>query len=1408
MKNKITFLLATTAVFLALSHSILAEDEIPGFMNFNNYGTEFWLTVPPSLEDNSPGHENYIKIIVTSYTETMVTVEVPAKAFFDKRITKPFQQIEFNLTPQMAQPYLKSGHDPEVPEEVYKSSGIWIKSEEPIAVFVVVRFRQSSDGFLALPVNTLGREYIVSSYADGSAIYGLYTSMPSLTGIVATQENTQIKFTYGGNYVAAAHQGYSPGDTVVRILNRGDVWMLSSKGQESDLTGSKIQASKPVSVISGNQSASIPLNNKWDDYIVEMETPMETWGKYYHVAPIMKRKFSPILRIFARYPNTKIYKNGREIATIKTSGGPIGEGFVEIPLYEDFDNPATAAVFSSDQPIYIAAYNTGTELDNHPLPPGDPFQMTLTPIDQYQKEIMFSTAGIRGGLSFPEHYVNLIFEPKTGGFIPEDLEFGIPQAGKINWIKFTQAFPGVHPEIFPYDIDGRQYALLKFALPGEGIYALRAAKPIAAYVYGFSENESYGYPASLAMYNLDKEDNMPPVPTWTVNCDGRITGTVTDYPDDDNLRANLAAPLFYSLNSFNLDKDLKTIPVLNTEGIRSAMWEIRVIDPTKDAYGTIKFYDRRGNDTLIHIKYTAVKISLQEKYIDYGIVMKNDIADRLITVKNSSENEVTISKLELKNGKNGFKILDCSLPFTMPAYSEKVFTVRFHATDAGFFVDSIGLGDSCIFFNSTMLEATVGYPEINVDDVHFGDVTVGSSKSPTVNIYNSGVMKLVITGYKHPASSLFKPIFDREISETMPLIINPKENYRFNVEFWPVTDGTLIDSIVFYSNAEIIDSVALLTASGVQPGLIASSYDWGRRRIYRDNFKVEPYPVETTESGIVIKNDGSAKATILDYEIELDNKAEAFDLDKTVFYNMELNPGESRVIPVKFLPKETGEHELIIKYIDKNGSKTRTRLYGFGVVPKISIQDITFDTTVVGDERITSHRQFFIENLGVDKWQYADTAYISDILISPDTDDISLTWDAYGQKGFKINFADFKLPAALPPGTTLKFDASFKALTEGESQAFLTLLSDDIDSTNNITLKGWGITNEIEISGGDGLICPGKSLTILCRIQNYSSRKIEITNIKFEPAEDEFTFGNADDALGFTMEPGELRIVPVVFAPVSFVKKNVNLVFQSPGSSESEYRVRISGEADRINRTLSISPIQQLAVIGQKAECRVYLEDGRDISDLDIQTINLKITYNSNFLKLFSDTLGNLLQGRFHVTKRNIDYHKGELTLTLQSIAGEPLKEKGEIFRLMFSVFLPTIEDDISNINIEADFIGSGAQCLSLKTKNATIGLKPTCLYDLRKVVFSPYSYALPQVNPNPITGSKANIEFTVGLEGYTEITLYNANGQAIIKPVAQVLKEGDYSFEISTTELSQGLYFINMSSGQFAKSQKIMIVK
>jgi hypothetical protein len=861
----------------------------------SNAGTEFYMTFHPSWETS--GTDNFLKIYVTSEFATEVTVTVEGKGFEHKKKTVPNEIIVFDLPPNIGQPYSKDNEQMPEEDQVWSKAAIHVVAEAPIICYGVTRFRRTSDGYLALPLHSYGREYIISSWADMGDNSDQY--LTSYSSCIAPYDKTKVRFTAGGPSFSRTTTDIKVGESKTYTLNSGDVLLMASLGSYSELSSSKFSANKPINVISGNFCSFVPEFTPYCDFMIEQELPGQTWGKTYVVTPIIKREKNSWVKLYARESGTQIYRNGILFGELtKGGGGRPGESYFSFRSLDDGFDPQPV-VFSSNKPFSLTQYNTSQTDDDVP---SDPFQMVLVPYEQWSNSMNFMAPGHLGD-GFSSNYLNIIYQATEDGLMPDDLVLGTSKNGEFDWVKIRDVYPDPGMEL-TIQIDGKRFFAKSITLDGEGVYALRAKDKFNAYIYGFSTRESYGCPAGAQINNLDyPNDSLAPECNPYVDCFGVVRDadkngstniTATDQPDIErsNIAQCYALPAPYSYN-FNFEVD-DFVP----GETRSALWSAEVIDNNEDARLIYVVLDRNGNmllDTLEFHPYRGKIVAADGNDGNFGNVEIGSSKSLNYKVINESETEelcVSYLKLITDNtgywtyekyrevffgdtkelpeqfqGDQGFKILDMKgnpvdYDFNIPPLGNFEFQVEFTATKEGTFRDSLGLGncDQCHFGYWLPLKASVGNAIIEVSDADFGEVMAGTqSEYKTISIKNIGNIDLEIREFEGPfiREGTINPFIHQDLTSN-GFLIKPNSNYTFQVKFWPQSQREYLDTIIFVSNAgETTDNLCILTGTGF--------YD--KDALVPDLFFGDAKEHVTTEKlSVSITNNGTTPLEILDFE--------------------------------------------------------------------------------------------------------------------------------------------------------------------------------------------------------------------------------------------------------------------------------------------------------------------------------------------------------------------------------------------------------------------------------------------------------------------------------------------------------------------------------------------------------------
>jgi hypothetical protein len=381
----------------------------------------------------------------------------------------------------------------------------------------------SVDASLLLPSTAMTKNYRIFAYSsknEGSD----WGSVPGGAAITATQDGTMVTVQLGpkcgaelyptmdlGTCVAAGTgvDAKNANDIVTFAMNAGDVvelvgqWAQYPQTKNADLSGSVVNATAPVQVISFNAIAQLPdVSVANADHMEETVLPAEVIGKKYIVVPPsnpMGKGIGHVVRIYGNVDGTHLTYTGT-----KPAGAPdtINAGdMVQVPPLPTGqpapqcadtanvpDNCMVSAPFivEGDQPFAVASFMVGGTLQMPGSTPensqGDPsMSMEVTP-QQFRKQYTFLAPK-----DYLENFADVLIP--TGAAVTLD---GAPLAGT------------------PTPIDA-QWGFVRAPLSntGTGVHTLTTtdANGLGLQVEGFGYATSYYYPGGLNLIHI----SAPPV---------------------------------------------------------------------------------------------------------------------------------------------------------------------------------------------------------------------------------------------------------------------------------------------------------------------------------------------------------------------------------------------------------------------------------------------------------------------------------------------------------------------------------------------------------------------------------------------------------------------------------------------------------------------------------------------------------------------------------------------------------------------------------------------------------------------------------------------------------------------------------------------------------------------------------
>ncbi|XP_071786530.1 IgGFc-binding protein-like [Asterias amurensis] len=208
-----------------------------------------------------------------------------------------------------------------------------------------------ADGFLAIPVDALDKEYYVVTYDTGETLneFGHHQEHLSKFIITATQDNTRVSVEL--RTAATFNTLYQAGETIEFELR----WKESAQIESSsDLTGSKVTASRAVALVAGNDCSDTLLVFRYCSYLVEQLPPVSTWGRSFVLANMDGRpglvNTVDVWRILAPFPNTTLTFTDNHVTRVT----------VYDPIWYDYKLKTSKIVMlTADRAVMVVQYIAG-----------------------------------------------------------------------------------------------------------------------------------------------------------------------------------------------------------------------------------------------------------------------------------------------------------------------------------------------------------------------------------------------------------------------------------------------------------------------------------------------------------------------------------------------------------------------------------------------------------------------------------------------------------------------------------------------------------------------------------------------------------------------------------------------------------------------------------------------------------------------------------------------------------------------------------------------------------------------------------------------------------------------------------------------------------------------------------------
>ncbi|MFN5247530.1 MAG: IgGFc-binding protein [Ignavibacteria bacterium] len=647
-------------------------------------GKDFWFTFIPNLHVNNPSTDSLFVYIAAeeptngtlrykgrngTWQTIQFSISNPAQVFSHKVHWLPYELQGENASGGQS----ASNNQVEKPVE----NVFHVTSDKEVTVYALNQGSTTSDAFLVLPTDALGKDHYVLTYNSDRQgnVFSQNSSTPSEFAIVATEDNTDVTI-----FPSAPTSRIASAAPIITNLNQGESFLVQAEmniGDGSgDMTGTRIQATKPIGLFAGQQRARIPIKNDEltsRDHIVEQIPSVDTWGRMAIVIPFPKpynatNISQDIYRVLAAYDSTDIMINGIKTTTLSKGG-----------IYQSV--LTTPQVISSNKSILVAQYKktSGSQNSSTTDYNGDPFMMLVPPSDQFQDNYRFVSIqavnfanGFLFGQGYEEQWITVV----------------MPNTAVAN-TKLDGQLIGTFPGFGVTAIPGTNYSYIWLRVI-DGVHSVTSDERVGIYVYGYGRANSYGYVGGMSFRSFDFN---PPQITGKQDCSG-YQGMIYDTVAGDSRIVQV-------LEEPGTAKNIKSFTYNFTPPQDSVMFKVALQDPYQDGAITVTALDSVQQKTTVRIGVKGFTVSSSYKLVHNDSVQdfseKTPVGKKIcydITLENYGGFDQVIIPTLKKGAGSTFSIVG---PPSLTLKPKQTFTYQIcnNATIEGSYVDSLFIDNAC-----------------------------------------------------------------------------------------------------------------------------------------------------------------------------------------------------------------------------------------------------------------------------------------------------------------------------------------------------------------------------------------------------------------------------------------------------------------------------------------------------------------------------------------------------------------------------------------------------------------------------------------------------------------------------------------------------------------------------------------
>ena len=470
-------------------------------------GKDFWVTFMQADQDDNNSLQ--LQLSISSREDCSVTIANPFTSYSETvNVTAGEMKLvtlySGNVLSNNARTAMTTSGKVcyAVNSEKVDTCALHVTSTKNISLFATNYKKATFDATNVLPTASLLDEYYIQTYTP-SDHGGTGSTQGSHFAIIAAEDNTVVEYVptvqteaiknfltqYNnwGDQVFEIYPQYERfrnfhaiGDTLLSdTLMAGQVyyvWTGKKDGADGDLSGTYVKArnGKKIAVFQGCPHTNIPYQVKQRDHIFSQAMPTQYWGNTFVLTASASRPCDAI-RVLALNDGTEVRINGQLVHTFNFATDTKHYWEFEIGANGQYAKEGSCVVTTSC-PCAVHLFIVSQQYHGDKNSSGDPAMLWINPIEQQIDQVTFATYASSNGTT--AHYTNVVTDK--------------PEQMTLDGVSIANQFQAVSGSSTYY------YAQVSLGNTADSHTLQCAGGNFIAHVYGFTNNESYGYSAGGA----------------------------------------------------------------------------------------------------------------------------------------------------------------------------------------------------------------------------------------------------------------------------------------------------------------------------------------------------------------------------------------------------------------------------------------------------------------------------------------------------------------------------------------------------------------------------------------------------------------------------------------------------------------------------------------------------------------------------------------------------------------------------------------------------------------------------------------------------------------------------------------------------------------------------------------------